>query len=185
LKLSKKSGFILVAGIAIAIFAGLWLARDQQVQEQEQLREELSIATMRLQNSEDNEVLYSQLGELEEQLSQTISQLETAKAPLSHSGGSIDVSGNLFDIAEATSVEITEISLSQQQSDSLEGLNCSVRQLSVTVEGDVPDIISFVGSLNSDFKTGLVRLVDISIPETTCEEAVTANIQLDIYTYQG
>ena len=185
MKLSKKSGFILAAGIAIAIFAGLWLARDQQAHEQEQLREDLSIAAMRLENSQNNDEISAQQVQLEEQLSQTISQLETAKAALSQSAGSIRVSGTLFDIAEATGVEITEISSSQLSGDSLEGLTCSVLPLSVTVEGDVPDIISFVGRLNSDFNTGLVKLVEISIPETTCEEAASANIQLHIYNFQG
>ncbi|MBA7602670.1 hypothetical protein ES703_09766 [subsurface metagenome] len=98
MKLSKKSGLILIVGIAIAIFAGLWLARGQQVDEQEQLHEELSIVAMRL-NGLQGEEISSQQGELEKQLSQTISQLETAKAVLSQSTGSIAVSGTLFDIA--------------------------------------------------------------------------------------
>ena len=185
MKLSKKSGFILIAGIAIAIFAGLWLARSQQVDEQEQLREELSIAAMRLENSQNNEEISAQQVQLEKQLSQTISQLETAKATLSQAAGSIAVSGTLFDIAEAIGVEITAISSSQLSSDSLEGITFSVLPLTITVEGDVPDIISFVGRLNGDFTTGLVKFVAISIPETTCEETVSANIQLYIYTFQG
>ena len=184
MKLSKKSGLILIVGIAIAIFAGLWLARGQQVDEQEQLHEELSIVAMRL-NGLQGEEISSQQGELEKQLSQTISQLETAKAVLSQSTESIDVSGALFDIAEATGVEITEISSSGLSSDSLEGITCSVLPLTITVEGDVADIISFVGSLNHDFTTGIVKSVEISIPEMTSEETVSANIQLHIYTFQG
>lgn len=184
MKLSKKSWLILIVGIAIAIFAGLWLARGQQVDEQEQLHEELSIVAMRL-NGLQGEEISSQQGELEKQLSQAISQLETAKAVLSQSTGSIAVSGTLFDIAEATGVEITEISSSGLSSDSLEGITCSVLPLSVTVEGDVTDIISFVGSLNYDFTTGIVKSVEISIPETTSEETVSANIQLQVYTFQG
>ena len=184
MKLSKKSWLILIVGIAIAIFAGLWLARGQQVDEQEQLHEELSIVAMRL-NGLQGEEISSQQGELERQLSQTISQLETAKAVLSQSTGSITVSGTLFDIAEATGVEITEISSSGLSSDSLEGINFLALPLTITVEGDVADIISFVGSLNHDFKTGIVKSVEISIPETTSEETVSANIQLHIYIFQG
>jgi len=184
LKLSKKSGFILVVGIAIAIFAGLWLARGQQVHEQEQLHEELSVVAMRL-NGLQGEEISSQRVELERQLSQTVSQLETTKAILSQSTGSIAVSGTLFDIAEGIGVEITEISSSPLSSDSLEGITFSFLPLSVTVEGDVPDIISFVGRLNSAFKTGIVKFVEISIPETTSEERASAKIQLYIYTYQG
>lgn len=184
MKLSKKSWLILIVGIAIAIFAGLWLARGQQVDEQEQLHEELSIVAMRL-NGLQGEEISSQQGELEKQLSQTISQLETAKAALSQSTGSIAVSGALFDIAEAIGVEITEISSSHLSSDSLGGITCSVLPLTITVEGDVADIISFVGSLNHDFTTGIVKSVEISIPETTSEETVSANIQLHIYIFQG
>jgi len=185
LKLSKKSWLILIVGIAIAIFAGLWLARGQQVDEQEQLREELSIVAMRLENSQNNEEISAQQAQLERQLSQTISQLETAKATLSQSTESIAVSGTLFDIAEAIGVEITEISSSHLSGGSLGGITCSVLPLTITVEGDVADIISFVGSLNHDFNTGIVKSVEISIPETTSEETVSANIQLHIYTFQG
>jgi len=184
LKLSKKSGLILIVGIAIAIFAGLWLARGQQVDEQEQLHEELSIVAMRL-NGLQGEEISSQQGELEKQLSQAISQLETAKATLSQSTESIAVSGTLFDIAEAIGVEITGISSSHLSGGSLEGITCSVLPLTITVEGDVADIISFVGSLNHDFTTGIVQSVEISIPETASEETVSANIQLHIYTFQG
>ncbi|GAI06316.1 unnamed protein product, partial [marine sediment metagenome] len=53
---------ILIVGIAIAIFAGLWLARGQQVDEQEQLHEELSIVAMRL-NGLQGEEISAQRGE--------------------------------------------------------------------------------------------------------------------------
>jgi hypothetical protein len=184
LKLSKKSGLILVVGIAACVYVGLWLARSQQVDEQERLHEELVTAAMALDDFPVDEVS-SQRVELEEQLSQAISQLETAKAALSQSTGSIDVSGHLFDIAEDVGVEITVVSSSHPSGGSLGGITCSVLPLTVTVEGDVADIISYVGRLNYDFPTGIIKLVKMDIPETTCEGVPSATIQLQIYTYQG
>ena len=185
MKLSKKSGLILIVGIAVCIFIGLWLARSQQVNEQERLHEELTTVAMTLNDFPVDEVS-SQRVELEEQLSQAISQLETAKAALSQSTGSIVVSGHLFDIAEDVGVEVTVVSSSHPPSGSLGGITCSVLPLTVTVEGDVADIISYIGRLNYDFPTGIIKLVKMDIPETTCEEEVpSATIQLKIYTYQG
>lgn len=184
MKLSKKSGLILIVGIAVCVFVGLWLARGQQVNEQERLHEELSTAAMTLNDFPVDEVS-SQRVELEEQLSQAISQLETAKAALSQSTGSITISGHLFDIAEDVGVEVTVVSSSHPPGDSLGGITCSVLPLAVTVEGDVADIISYIGRLNYDFTTGIIKLVKMDIPETTCEEVASATIQLYIYTYQG
>jgi hypothetical protein len=184
-KLSKKSGLILIVGIAACIYGGLWMARSQQVDEQERLHEELTTAAVALDNLPVDEVS-SQRAELEERLSQAISQLETAKATLSQSTGSIDVSGHLFEIAEDVGVEVTVVSSSHTAGGSLGGIDCSVLPLAVTVEGDVADIISYVGRLNYDFPTGTIKLVKMDIPETTCEEEVpSATIQLQIYTYQG
>jgi type II secretory pathway pseudopilin PulG len=184
LKLSKKSYFIVILGIVASIFAGLWVMRSQQAQEQERLYEELSIAAMRLDNVKSDEVL-SQQGELERQISQTLSQLETAKTTLSQSAESINVSGTLFGIAEETGVEITEISSSYHSVGDWEGVTFSVLPLNVTVEGDVPGILSFIGSLDHTLTSAVIKSAVITIPETTSEEKPSANIQLGIYSYQG
>ena len=184
MKLGKKSYFIAILGIVASIFAGLWVMRSQQAQEQERLHEELSIATMRLNNVKSDE-LSSRQGELEMQISQTLSQLDTTKAMLSQSAESITVSGTIFNIAESTGVEIVGISSSRLSDADLEGIAFLLLPLTVTVEGDVPDIISFVARLNHEFTTGIVKSVKISIPEATSEEKTSADIQLGIYSYHG
>lgn len=184
MKLSKKSYFIVILGIVACIFAGLWVMRSQQAQERERLYEELSIAAMRLNNVKSDEFL-SQQGELERQISQTLSQLETAKTTLSQSAESINVSGTLFDIAGVAGVEITEISSSYLASGDWEGVTFSVLPLNVTVEGDVPGILSFIGSLDHTLTSAVIKSAVITIPETISEEKPSANIQLGIYSYQG
>lgn len=184
MKISKTSWLLIAIGVFIIAMVGLGAVRYQQVNQQNQLSEELALAEMKL-NGFQLEQLSDRQGELEEQLSQTISQLEAAKAMLSQPNGSIVTSGILFDIAEAYGVEVTEISSSGPTNGELEGIACSVLPLTARVEGDVPALINFITRLNSDLTTGVVKSAEISIPETTDEEESSANIQLVIYNYQG
>jgi len=203
LKLSKTSWIILTVGIFLITFTCLGLARSQQVLEQGQLDEELSLAEWRLDQIQFEE-LYSQQEELEEQLSQVVSELEAARAILSQSTGSIVASDTLFDIAEVCGVTITEISSLDPAPKDLEGVTCSLLPLTVRIEGNVPSLIRFTTMLNNDFTTGVVNSVGINVPEVieddgeTDEESIeeqsseeepevvekpTAYISLVIYTY--
>ena len=68
----------------------------------------------------------------------------------------------------------------------LAGITCSVRPLTTKVEGEVTDIARFITKLNEELATGVVRSVEISIPEMTDEgEETSADIQVVIYTYRG
>ncbi len=184
MKLGKTSWLLLAIGIFIITFIGLGVVRYQQVREENQLSEELTLAGAKL-NEFQLEPLSDQQGELEKQLSQTISQFETARAVLSPTTGSIAASSLLFDTAEAYGVAVTELSSSGPVSGELGGVSCSVLSLTARVEGDVSGLISFITELNGDLPTGVVRSVEIGIPETTSGENPSANIQLVIYTYQG
>lgn len=190
-----KSGnpryLLVILGVVAAIFVGLWVMRSQQAQEQERLYEELSVATERLNNVNSDELL-SQQAELEQQLNQTLSQLETTKATVSQSAESISVSGTLFDIAELAGVEITVISSSPPSDSKWQEIPCLVLPLTVTIEGDVPSLLSFIGKLDRALATAVIRSAVITIPEATDEEESSAevklpsaNIQLGIYSYQG
>lgn len=191
MKLGKTGYLFVIIGVVAAIFAGLWVMRSQQAQEQERLYEELSVAVVRLDNFNSDELL-SQQAELEQQLSQTLSQLETTKATVSQSAESISVSGTLFDTAELAGVEVTAISSAQQSVNNWQEIPCLVLPVTVTVEGDVPSLLSFIGELDHALATAVIRSAVITIPETTDEEESSAeiqppsaNIQLGIYSYQG
>ena len=177
MKLSKTSWLFLAIGGFIISFASLGAVYFQQVHQQNQLNEELTLAEMKLNGFQQEA--------LEMRLSQTLSQLETARATFSQPIGSIATSGILFDVAEAYGVEVTEISSSGLTSAKLEGIPCSVLTLTVRVEGDVPALVSFITKLNSYFRTGVVQSVAISIPEMTSGQESSANIRLVVYTYQG
>ncbi len=199
MKLGKTSWLILTLGIIIVAFVSLGIARSQQIQEQKQLDEKLSVAELRLDQLQLKQ-LYAQKNELEGRLSETTIQLEAAKNALRQSIESIEVTDSLFEIAEACGVEIAEISSSELGSDTLGEITCSVIRLTLSVEGDVPNLILFIIKLNNGFTTGVVRSVEINIQEEADEEAdeetegeqfeeeikkPSANIRLVIYTYQG
>ena len=105
MKLSKKSWLILTIVILIIASASLGVAHSQQGREQRRLSEELSLAGSRL-NRFQFEQLSSQQKELEEQLSQIVSQSETTDAASPQHIRSIAINDSLLNIAKARGVEI-------------------------------------------------------------------------------
>jgi len=184
LKISKKTWLIIAIGIFVIALAALYMAYNQQVSEQNQLNEQLALAQSRL-SGVNPEKLSSQQAELEEQLSQATSQFEAVKTILSQPAGSITVTDTLFDIARVHGVEVTEMTSSGLTDASLEGVPCLVISVAAKVEGDVPNLVSFVVKLNSFLTTGAVESITITIPETDSGEKASADIQLVAYTYQG
>jgi len=184
LKLSKTSWIILSIGIFVIAFASLGFTRLQQVKEQDLVQEELSLAESRLSSFQFEQYL-SQLEELEEQLNDTLAESKSARLILAQQIESIPSTETLFDIADDCEVGITVVSSSGLSGNVLESISCSALSITVNAEGDVPSLIAFVIKLNSDFKTGAVRSVNIVIPEDTTVELPVATIQMIIYSYQG
>ena len=200
MKLSKTSWLILTSSILIVAFVSVGAARSQKIDEQNRIQEELTVAELRLSKLQLDE-FSAQLEELEEQLSQIISQSKAIEDALSLPTENIAASGTLFDIAETSGVEITEIGSSEPVRDDLEGITYSALPFTVRVEGDTSSLNDFTIALNDNFKTGAVKSVEINIPEAiedggeTGEEPAegeteelerpSASIRLVIYTYQG
>jgi hypothetical protein len=184
LKLRKRTLLILIVGIFVIVLISLGMLRSQQVSEQNQLNEQLTLIQSRL-GVIKLEQLSSRQAELEEQLRQATSQFEAVKTILSQPVGSITATSILFDIARAHGLEVTEVTSPGPTSDSLEGITCSVLSLTVKIKGNVPNLVSFVTRLNSYFTTGVVKSITITIPEKANGEKASTDIQLVVYTYQG
>jgi hypothetical protein len=205
-KLGKTSWLILILGVFIIAFGSLGITRAQQVEEQNELEDTLSVAEKRLANLQLRDLQTEKLN-LEQQLAQAELQLEQSREALRHPITSIDVTDALFKVAGDCEVKITEISSSGVGTEALENINCSVIKLNIGVEGEVLKLIDFVTQLNTDFPTGLVKSADISTQaleadtvaeglasdnETLIEEEEesaeegnpTARIQMIIYSYQ-
>jgi len=161
------------------------MVSSQRVSEQNQLKEQLTLARSRLR-AVQLETLSTQQAELETQLSQATSQFEAVRSMLAQpAGGSVGASTILFDLARAHNLEVTKIASPGPTSDTLEGLTCSVTSLTARVEGDVPNLVSFILKLNTHLTTGVIRSITITIPEAASGEKASADIQLVVYTSQG
>ncbi len=182
MRLSRTSWLIVTIGIFIIAFTSLAIVRYQQINQQSQLNKELASVELEL-NQVKPEQISSQYEELERRLSQTLAQLETAKAEFSPPIESIDTNDILFDIARDYGVKVIRITLSDESSDDSNGVAYSIETFSVTVEGDVLSLVNFITRLNSDLATGAVKSVVISIPGTSSE--ASADIQLVMHTYRG
>ena len=184
MKLSKTTGLVIAIGVFVIALISLGVVRYQQIGEQSELDEQLISAKSNLARVQP-EKLSSRHAELEEQLSQSTSQFEAVKVILSQPVGSVAATTVLFDVAKSCGLEVTKVASLSPTSDSLEGVTCSVVLLTARVEGDVPNLVSFITTLNSHFTTGVIRSMTISIPEENSGEEASADIELVVYTYQG
>jgi hypothetical protein len=204
-KLGRTSWLVLAIGIVLIVFISLGILRFRQVDEQNQLIRDLAFAQERLSAAQFTE-FSSQQEELEEQLNEITSEMEDTKGDLAQPTVSIVTSDTLFDIAKACSVEIIKVGSSDLKPEDREGITCSVMTFTVTVEGEVYNLINFITSLNEDFRSGVIKSVSMNIPEdeeaeTELEEPAgeedpleeeqpeveqpSADINLLIYTYRG
>ena len=186
MKLSRTSWFILTTGVFIVSVGSLGFTHTQQLKEQEQQSDVLTVAEKRLSQLQ-NKDLSLQQEELEEQLVQSRSELESAKEALRLSIESIEETDALFQIADASSVNITDMSSSSLGNDKLSDISLSNIALTVRAEGDLPNLIDFVIKLNTDFTTGFIKSADMTIPDKSGEEpqSPSVSIQMVIYAYKG
>jgi len=196
MKLSKTALLFLAIGIFVILAAILGMSYHRQGQEQSRLNEELSLVQLRFKKLPAQEQLSSQQGELESRLAKAESQLKSAKTSLYWFLQSIEASELFFELAEASQVEVTNISSPGLATETLEEVDLSGLSLTVTVAGDVPNLIDFIYKWTKEYPTGVVESVEIIVPEVTDEEAEeeeteteeekpSATVNLLIYTYEG
>jgi len=182
LKLSKTSLLILSAGVFIVILSGLGLTRSQQLSEQTLLDEALAITTSRLNNLEAPQ-LEMEEAELQRRLDETMAEFEEVKDRMRQTVVSADVTDELFRIAEYSNVEIMTMITSAQSDGKLGAISCLTTSINTNVRGSTSDLIDFVLNLNSGYTTGIVRSVNISIPEDAQSE--NASAAMSVYSYEG
>lgn len=184
LRLSKASWLILSAGIFIVVLAGLGVTRSQQLKEQTQLEEELNLTTMRVEQLQATE-LRPQYEELLQRVEEGEAQLKDAKDRMRQTVESVDVTEKFFIIAEYCGVTIMRMNTTPISKHSVESVECSTISVTTFVEGEVPNIIDFIISLNDGFTTGYIETAQIIIPDESSDEVPTATVQMTVYAYKG
>ncbi|OGN99916.1 MAG: hypothetical protein A2Y58_04870 [Chloroflexi bacterium RBG_13_51_52] len=184
LKFSKTGLLILAAGIFIVGLLSLGITRYGQISEESDLNDELSLSEARLNNME-LKPFQLQLAELQEQFTDSASQLEEAKSRLVQSVVSVNVTAKIYEISYYHNVIIDTIGTTKIQTEVYNGVNCILINVNAVVTGELSHIIDFIAGLNDNFDTGFVRSSQISITDETAEDGTTANIIMVVYSYSG
>lgn len=189
MKISKITWIILGIGIFVLAAGSLYWLYHQQSLEQRQLDDSLAIAQAALPKMEqEKEVQQSQLTQLESQLTQAESDLSQAESVLNESQAnfpeaveSIEFDERLFKLARDRNLEITMLTASKPSSKAVGGINFSVTSFTVSVSGDMVQILEFIGNVVKDkyFVSATVESVSMKITE----EEPSASIALVIYGY--
>ena len=185
-KLSRTALIFLVTGVLVIILAGLSMVYSQEIQEQSQLNEQLTLARFRLEKYPAQE-LASQKAELETRLAEAETELRLTKIGLYYSIQSIEASDALFDLAEASLVEVIKIDSTGVGDKQIGEVPLSALSLTVTVEGEVLNLVDFVFNWIKEYPTGIVESVEINVPEAVEgeeEKEPSAIINLLIYSYE-
>jgi hypothetical protein len=184
LKLTKTSWLLLAAGIFIVVAASLGLSHSRQIKEQSQLEEELGVAQMRLDKLQVTE-LRDQRDKLQSQLDESTVKFVAARESLRRPIESANITDEFFALAKSCNVVVDSMSSSSIKEEKIGGISCSAVSLDASVTGGVPDLISLVVDLNDYFTTGVVKSVQISVPESDSERQPSARISMVVRSYEG
>jgi hypothetical protein len=185
LKLSKTSWLILSAGIFLVVLGSLGVTRSQQLKEKSKLDEDLRSSTI-VMDKIQTDTLQQQLDDLQQRAEEGEVLLNEARERLNQTVVSVDVSEELFAIAEYCGVTVVTIGTTPIKPNKFEDVGLDMTSMSITALGDLASLVNFVSSLNDDYTTGLVKSFQISIPDSSDEsESPSINIQMTIFSYEG
>jgi hypothetical protein len=183
MKISKKVLRYIGIGIyVIALFASGYMLFGK-LGEQSEVDEQLALAEANLERTDTNR-LSEQIANLEDQLTQISSQTDTMKNMMSQEIANVAASTIVFEIADATYVEVVDLNSLSAFSEVLENIPCNVVPLEAKIEGNLEDLVSFVTRLNTTLTTGMIKSVNLDIPESSSGVKPMATISLHIYNYQ-
>ncbi len=180
MKVSKMVWIILIASLAIAVFAIVGTLSWQKFDQRNRLRGQLVLIEDKLKEYQSEQSSYRG-PTLESELDKTLEAVETSKSLFSRPSWDI-VTSTLFDIAKSCNVEVTRIGSGGSSSEKLGGLTSTTQRFNITIKGTLNDLIKYVTRLNHELKTGVVKTVDLSAPADS-KEIPSANLLLVVYTY--
>jgi len=178
--ISKKSWFAVTLGLLIIAFTSLFVFYFQRTSEREQLEKDLVYARSRL-SLLDVSTLSHQQEKLEENLNQAYKGYKADKEKFLEN---IVVSNVLYSAAKANSVNITDMSSSEDSSEVIEGTSYLALLLNAKAVGNVDNLVAFITQLNDDLINVVIKSLSISIPSSSNDNTASADIQMVIYTYE-
>ena len=166
MKLRKKVGLILGAGIIVALLVIVLIVYFQQAEEKQALNERLdSASALSVKLTADKE-------DLEDELAQAQSLLNTSQAEYPQEVHSIEYGEHIFELIEDCNLTLGSLSFPRPSSTQV--------SLSLPVSGSVSDIFEFIHTINTDD-----RFASTSVNSVNLNVGGSATISITIYIYQG
>jgi ASC-1-like (ASCH) protein len=183
LKVSKKILVYIGLGAYVIVAAAVGYTLFGKLEEQGKVDDALILAMANLEKTDINR-LSAQMNDLEDQLEQITSQTDTMKNMMSQEIANVAASTIVFEVAGKNYVEVIDLNSLSAFSEVLENIPCNVVPLEAVIEGKIDDLVSFVTQLSTSLTTGVIKSVNLNIPEVSTGVKPTATISLLIYNYQ-
>lgn len=173
MKLNKKVGLIIIV-VIVAALASLFTIYFRQAGEKGDLQERLSRAEILLPN------LVKQKENLQGQLAQAQSSVDSSGAKFPESVESIEYGEYIFEIADRCGLTLAFLNFPKPSARTEGSVTYSVVSLSLPVSGALADIFDFIDVLRTDkrFASTQVKLVNLNVG------GGSATIAVDIYGYK-
>ena len=174
MKLSNKVWIIVGIGIIVVLLAVMFMVYSRQAAEQRDLEDRLDAATAR------SITLALDKQDLEGQLSQAQSLVDTSQAQYPQAIESIEYGEYIFEIAEKCNLSLASLSFPKPGTVKQGSVTYSVVSLSLPVSGALEDIFEFIDTIKTDprFASTRVKSVNLSVG------GGSAVIAVDIYGYR-
>jgi type II secretory pathway pseudopilin PulG len=165
MKSSKKVGLIIGAVIIVALLCVVFTIYFQQVRDRQDLNERLDSATVL------SAQLTTQKGDLEDELAQAESLLNTSQAQYPQEVHSIEYGEHIFEIIDDCNLTLGSLSFP--------GPSSTQVSLSLPVSGTVTDIFEFIDTINTDDRFASTRVNSVDL-----RGEGGATISITIYIHQ-
>jgi hypothetical protein len=165
MKISKKVGLIVGAVIIVGLLCFVFTIYFQQIREQQELNERLDSAIV------TSTQLTTQKEDLEDELAQAESLLNTSQAEYPQEVHSIEYGEHIFEIADKCNLTLSSLSFP--------GPSITQVSLSLPLSGTVADIFEFINIINTDD-----RFASTSVNSVNLNVGGGATISITIYIHQ-
>lgn len=174
LKISRGSQLFLVLGIFLIIFGALFVIQKGQLEAQENLKKDLTLAQTTLAK------LTTTAAEWQAKIRATEAELQAAEALFPELEQSLELTSSLFRLATQNQLKIIGSSTTTTRK-KIDKIDYEVISLELKLQGQIADILSFIVKLKTELPTG--EITSVSIDKTQKEgELDTGKIGLHIYT---
>ncbi len=188
MKFGKLSWLLLGIGIFAIAGVSLYIAYQDQVDEQDSLNLSLLAAEATLPTlvSETNN-LENELAQLGDDLAQALDELDEVERKIPDSIESSDYGDLLFNLAQNLGLEVTSFTSSAPSGITEDGIRYEATSFTMEVEGEVDAILQYLTKIQveSEFWTATIEVVNIDITLPAAGEETSANISLRILSYRG